>query len=42
MIKCCVNTVQFTMLVRKQWRLNIYSNIKKNMINICLFPKKIK
>ena len=41
MIKCCVDTIQFNMLVRKQCRLNVNSNIKKSMINICLFSKKL-
>ena len=41
MIKCCVNTIQFTMLVRKQCRLNVYSNIKKVLIIYVCFLKKI-
>ena len=28
-IKYCVNTIEFTMLVRKQCRLNVYSTIEK-------------
>ena len=40
MIKYCVDTIQFTMLIRNQCRLNVYSIIKKiRFIFVCFLKK---
>ena len=41
MIKCCVNTIQFTMLVRTQYSLNVYSNMKIIWLIYVCFLKKL-